>query len=170
MYEAKIKSLKSTPFFQTNISNDSTDSNAGANYYVTGSCGGMGLSGSAGGTGMLGPTALSHHQRVGSFRSRLKKQHPICMPDPPPIVVETPSKTSKSSSFKSHTNPHAKPTMVVFGPSSSVDSGSTPGMTSSRVAVSVHMCDDSTLPGTLFFIISWVLLMLLFQNVSKKLL
>jgi hypothetical protein len=125
--------------FQNNISNDSTDSNPTVgNFYVGG---GIGMSGTTTGAGQLGPVQLSHLQRVGSFRSRLKKQHPICMPDPPPIFVETPSKTAKPQQ-------PAKPTMVVFGPSTSVDSGSSPGLTSaSRVAVSVHMCDDSALPG-----------------------
>ena len=63
------------------------------------------------------------------------------MPDPPPIVVDTPSKTSTR---KLTSRRHPKPTMVVFGPSVSVDSASASGMTSSRVAVSVHMCDETT--------------------------
>ena len=127
-------------FFQNNVSNDSTDSNSGVNYFVTGSCGGIGLTGPVGTAGQLVPSTLSHHQRVGSFRGRLKKQHPICMADPPPIVVDTPS---KSSVKKLTARRHPKPTMVVFGPSVSVDSASASGMTSSRVAVSVHMCDET---------------------------
>ena len=77
-------------------------------------------------------------QRVGSFRSRLKKQNPICMAEPPPIFVETPSKSAKPPGR------HAKPTMVVLGPSISVDSASSLGLLpASRVAVSVQMCDDT---------------------------
>ena len=122
------------------MSNDSTDSNSGGNHYLSG---GLGVSGLASGAGQLGPAQMSHVQRVGSFRSRLKKQNPICMPEPPPIFVETPSKTTKPAlSSKS-----GKPTMVVFGPSTSVDSGSSLGA-SWRHAVSVQMCDDNALIGS----------------------
>jgi len=118
------------------MSNDSTDSNSGGNHFSPG-----GMTTQASGAGQLGPTQLSHVQRVGSFRSRLKKQNPICMAEPPPIFVETPSKSGKPQCS-------AKPTMVVFGPSTSVDSASSLGLTpASRVAVSVQMCDDTALPG-----------------------
>ena len=129
------------------MSNDSTDSNSGGNLYLSG---GLTVSGQAAGAGQLGPGQLSHVQRVGSFRSRLKKQNPICMPEPPPIVVETPSKSVKPlplPSLPPTLPPHrsGKPTMVVFGPSTSVDSGSSLG--ASRHAVTVQMCDDTALIG-----------------------